>query len=52
MCVQLDILQFSLYVFYNHLYLSDMFPDSIPAMLSGQTDGGWCWAVRGDRQVF
>ena len=29
MCVQLDILQFFMYVFYNHLYLSDMFPDQI-----------------------
>ena len=29
MCVQLNILQFTMYVFYNHLYLSDMFPDQI-----------------------
>ena len=56
MCVQLNILHFSMYVLYNHLHLSDMFPDQIspnvPAMLSGQTDGGWCWGARGDRQVF
>ena len=29
MCVQLNILQFSMYVFYNHLYLSGMLPDQI-----------------------